>query len=349
MTRRVVGLDIGSASIRAVEVENPNGVNPRIARRAEVPVPPGAARYGEVSDPPAIAAALRSLWTAGGFRTKRVVLGIGGQRMMARDLSVPKMPLKRIRESLPFQVQDMLPVPVSELLLDFYPVEETERDGAPMIDGLLVAALKDTVRANVEAVKLAGLVAIEVDILPFALTRALRDDLDSDGVVVLIEVGASATSVVVSRARIPRFVRIVPRGGGDLTDRLADELGIEPVRAEHVKLSLADGLDGEEVPDYLVEAAMIVETYNRDLLHGLRNTLGYYSSTNPDQPIERIVLTGGGARMSGFAFALEKLSGTPVHRGDPFRAFAGSGSEPRLSGDDHTMAAALGLALGSTR
>ena len=349
MPRRIVGLDIGSTAIRAVEVEKPDSAKPRITKRLEAPLPSGASRYGEVVDPEAVARVLRSMWSTGGFRSRRIALGIGGQRMMARDLTVPTMPLRRIRETLPFQVQELLPVPVADLLLDFYPTESVVTDGTPMVTGLLVAALKDTVRVNIRAVELAGLIPVEVDILPFALTRALRSDLDSDGVVAMVEVGASATSVVVSRNRVPRFVRIVPRGGGDLTDRLADQLGIEPAKAESVKLGLAMGFEGDEVPDYLVEAATIVENYQRDLLQGLRNTLGYYATTFPEVPLERIVLTGGGARMTGFANALAKLSGIPVERGRPFAGVeVAKGAEVEVS-EDHTLAAALGLALGSGR
>jgi type IV pilus assembly protein PilM len=349
MARRVVGLDIGSASVRAVEVENPGSSHPKITHRIEMDLPPGAARYGEVVEPEVVAGVLKAMWADGNFKSKKVVLGIGGQRMMARDLTVPKMPLRRIRETLAFQVQDMLPVPVSDVLLDFYPIEDVEGDGPPMVAGLLVAALKETVRVNIRAVELAGLTPVDVDILPFALTRALKAELDSDGVVALIEVGASATSVVVSKARVPRFVRIVPRGGGDLTDRLADEIGIDHLQAEQVKVGLALGFEGE-VPDYLVEAAGIVETYQRDLLHGLRNTLGYYATTHPEVPIERIVLTGGGARMTGFEFALQRLSGIPVERGRPFASVPTVGrSAVAPDADDHRLAAALGLALGSTR
>lgn len=348
MARHVIGLDIGSSSVRAVEVKNPGSAHPVVLRSGEIALPPGASRYGEIVDPEAVATVLRYLWTNEGFRTKKVVLGIGGQRMIARDLTVPAMPLRRIRETLAFQVQDLLPVPVSDVLLDFYPTEEVANDsaageGVPMVAGLLIAVLKEVVRTNVRAVELAGLTALEVDILPFALTRALRGDLDSDDVIAIIEVGASATTVVVCKARVPQFVRIVPRGGADLTDRLADQLNIDPLRAEKVKLGLAVGFQDEEIPDYLVEAALIVENFQRDLLHGLRNTLGYYASTH-SVPISRILLSGGGARMTGFASALEKLSGIPVERGALLASRARDGSV-----DDHTLAAAYGLALGSVQ
>src|SRR5919202_772516 len=94
--------------------------------------------------------ALKRLWASAGFTSKQVVIGIGGQRVLARDLTVPRMPLKRIRESLPFLVQETLPVPVDQVLLDFYPVELGEGEHGPVVHGLLIAALAATVRANIE-------------------------------------------------------------------------------------------------------------------------------------------------------------------------------------------------------
>ncbi|MCU1424735.1 MAG: pilus assembly protein PilM, partial [Microbacteriaceae bacterium] len=173
MSKSVVGLDFGSTSIRAVEISDPTKPKPTIVRFLEVPLPPNSAVKGEVLEIDTVASALKQLWSKAGFKTKRVIIGVGSQRVIARDMSVPKMPLDRIRESLPFLVQDMLPVPVSEALLDFYPISEGTSKNGPVINGLLIAAVKEAVMANVRAVQQAGLDPVEVDLIPFALTRAL--------------------------------------------------------------------------------------------------------------------------------------------------------------------------------
>ncbi|MCY7287227.1 MAG: pilus assembly protein PilM, partial [Cryobacterium sp.] len=112
MATSVVGIDIGSSSVRAVEVADPGKAMPTVLRYFEVPLPDGAVSRGEVLEPNTVAAALRQLWSDGRFKSRKVILGMGNQRVLARDLTVPKMSLARIRQSLPFEVQEMLPVPV---------------------------------------------------------------------------------------------------------------------------------------------------------------------------------------------------------------------------------------------
>src|SRR5215216_4408615 len=124
MAKRIVGLDLGFDRIRAVEVRNADKSRPVVTKAASIAVPSGAIVSGEVREIHTVAAAIKKLWATGGFSSKDVVIGVGNQRVLARELAVPKMGLTQIREALPFQVQDMLPVPVADALLDFYPVSE---------------------------------------------------------------------------------------------------------------------------------------------------------------------------------------------------------------------------------
>ena len=173
MSPSIIGIDIGTAHLRAVEVRNPGKLRPVLQRYYEVPLPLGAVVAGEVVEPHTVAAALKALWSGGGFHSRQVVLGMGNQRVLARDLSVPKMSLARIRQALPFEVQDLLPVPVADALLDFYPISQSTTEHGPIVNGLLIAAVKATVLANVSAVRLAGLTTIDVDLIPFAVSRLL--------------------------------------------------------------------------------------------------------------------------------------------------------------------------------
>lgn len=346
MTNSVVGVDIGSTSLRAVEVENPGSSHPVVVRRREVPLPAGAARAGEIIEADTVATTLKHMWSTGGFRSKKVVLGIGGQRVLARDLTVPRMSLRQIKESLPYQVQDTLPVPASEMILDFYPMSEAAGDNGPVVNGLLIAALRETVRANVKAVQLAGLSTVEVDVIPFALIRALRHDLGSTGTVAMVDVGASATSVVALADGVPQFLRIIRKGGDDLTAELVDRLGIDGALADQVKRTV--DADTADLPMALSDAPGLLREFSNSLLASLRNTLAYYLGTREGVTFDRLVLTGGGAELPGFAAALQAVSGIDVVRGDPFNSIARArGLRVAASGTDHTLAVALGLALGS--
>lgn len=316
MAKNIVGIDIGSDAIRAVEVADADKPQPVIVRVAEVPVPLDATKHGEVLEANTVAGALRSLWSLGRFRSKDVVLGMGNQRVLSRDLTVPRAPLAQIRESLPFQVQDMLPVPVGDAILDFYPTSEGIGEGGPVVHGLLVAAIKDAVLANVRAAELAGLNPVGVDLIPFALTRVLAPRVPGAGTVAIVDCGGNTTSVVIAHDGVPRFVRIIPTGGDDVTKQIAARLEVPLPEAEAVKRHF--GLVGRtQTPDDVRAVAVTRETVG-ELMTSIRNTVNYYANTRPDDAVRGIVLVGGGAALPGFREGLGDVAGLPVAVGDPF-------------------------------
>lgn len=346
MATSVVGIDIGSRSLRAVEVADPNKPRPTVVRCCEVPLPEGAVSRGEVIEPNTVATALKDLWSKGGFKSKDVVLGVGNQRVLARDLTVPMMSLKRIRESLPFEVQEMLPIPVADALLDFYPIAEEKGENGPMVRGLLIAAVKSAVLANVATTELAGLNTVDVDLIPFALSRVLLSGPSVAGTVALVDIGGSTTSVVIAIDGVPQFVRIIATGGDDITQALHAELepGSEHPEALKRRLGLATG----SVAAADKRAVETIYKLASEQLTSLRNTINYFANTRPIDPVNKIVLSGGGAQLPGLPEALAELTRLAVEVGDPFASVALGRAlaleELRRHGSG--FAVALGLALG---
>jgi type IV pilus assembly protein PilM len=346
MGKTVVGIDIGVRSVRGVEVSNYGSARPAIVRMAEQPLPEGAVRRGEVVEPGTVSTALKRLWSAGGFKSKDVVLGIGGQRVFARDVSLPRAPLAQIRESLPFQVQELLPVPVSDVFMDFYPIREEDGENGPQVTGLLVAGLRDAITVNVDAVSRAGLRPAHVDLVPFALSRAVLPHRTARGRDVIVGIGANTTHVVVVENGVPLFVRMISNGGDDITQALATRLQWTPDNAERAKRAIGMGSALMRAEDRPV--LEIIYEVAGELLAGIRSTLSYYSSANPSEPVQRILLTGGGAELVGIGAALSDLAQLPVTKVD---ALAGV-PVPRTRGKQSGLGfdayiTAFGLALGS--
>lgn len=346
MATRIVGLDIGKDTVRAVEIENADKPRPTVVRYHEVPIPDDAVRSGEVREIHTVTSAIRKLWASGGFKTKDVVLGMGNQRVLARDLTVPRMSLTQIRESLPFQVQDMLPVPVGEALLDFYPISEAEGEQGPVIHGLLIAAIKDSVMANVNSVRNAGLNPVQVDLIPFALSRILIRGPLMRGTIALIDIGASTTNFVIATGGVPQFVRMIPAGGDDVTKALVARLEISPQQAEGAKR--ARGLNGGGIiSDQDRQVVDVIRTSTTELLTSLRNTLTYFANTRQNDPVQAIILSGGGAQLAGLPQALGELTHIQVIPADPFATIEVARSLRRNGQEPQSLTVALGLALGS--
>ena len=341
----VVGVDIGDESIRAIEVTGIGKVRPTVLRYREIALPEGAVKNGEVTEANTVAAALKQLWSAGGFRSKNVVLGVGNSKVLVRDLTVPRLSHKEIRQSLPSHVQDMLPVPVADALLDFYPISESVAENGPVVHGLLVAAIKESVQANVTAVRLAGLSPVAVDLIPFALSR-LHTRGRAQGALAFVDVGARTTNVVVTVDGIPQFVRIIAMGGHNLTTALVDRLQVTPEQAETIKRSL--GLAAGPVHPEQAAAVEAIHDITGDLLNSLRNTLNYFANTHRTATFDGIVLTGGGAELSGFSDALAEITRIPIAPADPFSTVEIARDLKKVGAPDRrSMTVALGLALGS--
>ena len=361
MTRHVVGIDIGRASLRAIELADADREQPTIVRFHEEALPDGAVGRGEVLEPNTVASQLKRLWAGGKFTSRNVVIGMGNHRVVARDLTVPAQSIRSIREALPFQVQDLLSVPVSEALLDFYPIKAVPSDGqsGPQLNGLLIAAVKEVVLRNVRAVQLAGLHPVAVDLIPFALSRAIRRGRPTDDVVAQIDVGAGTTSIVITACGVPQFVRLIPAGGDDLTQALSARLDLPVDQAEALKRASSIGsggplpgrsADAAGSADIAATAALVIHEGVSELLASLRNTVNYFIHTRSDLPVTRIVLTGGGARLGGFAAQLAELTRLPVAPPNPTGGLAvGRGVDAeRLANSGGDYLVALGLALGRT-
>lgn len=333
--------------MRAVEVGATSKSKPTLLRFLEIALPEGAVSRGEVIEPHTVGAIIKRIWSTGGFKSKNVVLGMGNQRVLARDLTVPRASLAHIREALPFQVQDMLPVPVADAILDFYPISESTTENGPVVHGLLIAAIKDAVLGNVRAVQQAGLNPLEVDLIPFALSRVLINRPGLKGTVALIDVGANAASVVITIDGVPRFVRIIPAGGEDLTQALKLRLEVDAAEAEALKKRL--GLATQVATGEERAAVEIIYEVTGELLGSLRNTINYFMNLGSQDPIAQVLLTGGGAQLAGFKEALAEITRIPVVEPDPFATIALSRSldAEDLQRNRTSMTVALGLALGS--
>jgi len=331
MANRVVGIDFGQGVIRGAEVEEPGTPRSRVSRFGAVPVPAEAIVSGEVRDPQEVASALRQLWSKAGFRTKRVVLGIGNSRVLARDLAVPARPLAQIREGLRFQVADMLPMPAENAVLDYYPVMHgTDEQGAPVFHGLLIAALKDVVLGNERAAHVAGLEVVAVDMIPFALIRMLSDQSTAE-TSAFVDVGATTTVIAVATGGIPEFVRIVPMGGEDATRSLMELGQLSREQAEQIKRTiglLTEGVD----PKYRPVVELMVAR-SSELMASIRDTLAYFADTRQRQ-VARILLTGGGARVGGLAQMVQGWTRIPAS------------IDATLEDPDFTVATALALSSG---
>lgn len=348
--RGTVGLDIGTSAVRAAEL-GVSGEAATLHKFGQVALPPGAVRDGEIVHPDAVTTAVRQLWQTVRFGSKNVVLGVANQRVVVRQVDLPWMPEKELRKSLQFQVGDLIPMPVDEAVLDVHPLEEVVADdGRRLLRVMLVAAGKEMVRVAVDAVAKAGLKPVAVDLAPFAVLRSLGGgsgvmglDTESEAI---IDVGAHVTNIVVHQNTVPQFIRVLLLGGDDLTDQIAERMGVDAATAEGTKATLALGTDPTHVESHPAQRAL--ETGAAQWIEEVRQSLEYYVSQNGVR-LSRIVLTGGGSQLRGLAQRLATNSRLPVVVASPLAGLklGRTGLAPdQLASVQARMAVSVGLALG---
>ena len=333
-----IGLDIGSSSIRAVEVRRAKDEY-SLSNFGQIPLPPGTVVGGVVQDSAAVIAALKQLWAACKFGTRHVSIGVTSPQLVVREMSVSNLPAKEMRQALPFQVKDALPLAVERSLLDFYPLEEP--GGNPTVRGLLIAMPKDAVMTAVDAADKAGLHVDAVDLASFALLRA-ASRLDAQ-VEAIVDIGAQVTSVVVHADGEPLIVRTVPRGGIEITDSIATRLGIPPAEAEALKCRF--GLHGDGNPATAAAAADAV----RPLASELRSSFTYLASGERQKQVTRIALCGGSALMPGLAEHLQSQLGITAMYADSASRLRDTrkGRERGFDSFVPSAAVSIGLTLGA--
>ncbi len=348
MPKTRIGLDIGSTAVRAAELTE--GSPPSVVRAAQVPLPVGAVENGEVKDVEAVAEVLRALWSPqhGGFKSRKAWLGVGNQRVVVREIALPSMPEKELRQSLGFQVQEFIPMPVDEAVLDYHLIEEIEVDGRQMVRLLLVAAQKAMVDTLVTSATNAKLEPMGLDLVPFAMVRAVGAtgagmELEQTGGEAIVDVGAHVTNIVVHAAGETRFVRILPSGGRDITLAIARALSVDDEVAERLKRGeIVDEVD--VTPQQALEVAMQRAT---QFVDEIRSSLEFYTAQTQGARIDRLLISGGGSKLEGFIEILRQRIPVTV---EPGRVFSKVGSQLSLSEDaqaeaEPVLATAVGLAI----
>lgn len=350
MAKARIGLDVGSTAVRAAELTG--GDEPVVVRAAQVPLPAGAVENGEVKDQDAVGDALRELWQRGGFKARQVWLGVGNQRVVVREIALPWQPEKELRSSLGLQVQEFIPMSADEAVLDFDPLGEFEQDGRRMLRLLLVAAQRAMVDQLVGSVLGAKLEPMGLDLVPLALVRAIGStdvgmDLEGAGDEAIIDIGSHVTNIVVHAGGTPRFVRILPSGGRDVTLAIARATGVEDDVAESLKRGdqVEGGPDREQVQTQALQrAAQFVDE--------IRSSLEFYTAQSKGARISRMLISGGGSKLGGLLDLLRKRIPAQVERGAVFQRVPSrlSLSEEAMEEAEPVLTVATGLAIeGATR
>ncbi|MEO8265855.1 MAG: type IV pilus assembly protein PilM [Ilumatobacteraceae bacterium] len=342
----MIGLDIGTNAVRAVEIEL--GDPPLIRRMGQVGLPVGAVVDGEVADVSAVSIALRQLWTQAGFKSRTVRVGMSSARVIVRTIEMPRLSRDDLISTIRLQLDDYVPLPADETVFDVRTL-----DGPQPTDQtlhlLLAATHQDAVQPLLMALQEADLKVAAVDVIPAALALALThvEPEQDESVDIVLSIGAGTVVVIAAREGEPLFSRTLTNTSGRrTTERIASRLGIAELEAERYKR-----LGPTEDPSSAVATKASQESLD-EIISEVQASLAFYGEQPGSRHVRRLLVTGGGSQLPGLTVALSDALGIGVECADPFaRVRLGdtgfeSADLPFLA---PYMAAAIGVALGQAR
>lgn len=292
--KSIVGLDIGTSCIKAVELTREK-YDHVVTGYAQVDVQNESARQDAIAE----------LMRAAKFRTKRVATAVSGKNVVFRYIGMPEMAEDKLVAAVRLEAEKYIPFDVSEVELDAQKLSvASDANGKAEMKVLLVAAKKTIVADHSRMLSDLGLQPVAVGVDGFALGNAWElGDLVHPGIqdpgrtVALIDIGATKASINILRDNVSCFAREVPMGGQDLTNAIARRLGIEPPQAETLKREPGDQMS-------------VVQEACGQVLEDLGNEVNLsfdFFENQFDGEVQEVWLTGGTALLPFLEESFEKI------------------------------------------
>lgn len=364
-----IGVDIDRGSIKAVQLQG-SGAGYVLQHVGYHRLPPGVIVEGEVADQNLLAAELREFWDSHSFKGKSITFGVSNQKVVVRLLDFPHMRPEDLQGAISFEAQDHIPMPLDEAVLD-YVVLGPREERADLDRVLVVAAQREMISRYTSAVRAGGLRPEGVDVKALSLTRSTLPDpfFGEDGAVLLLDVGAEITNLVVADRGNPVLTRFVPVGLGDFVDAVVELADLPEDEAERQALdprvNLGDGrveepqeeaeeaeAEEEEAEDFdpalVYDVRRGLEGAAQTLADEVQRSIEHHRSQEAARDVSRVLISGEAALIPGLDVYLGDLLGVPTGRGKPVDKLSANRSnieDAQLRAMEPVLAVAFGLAM----
>jgi type IV pilus assembly protein PilM len=328
-----LGIDIGASAIKAVQVKR-SGHTAKIAKTFLMEIPREKA---ERPEPEAVVETLKKFLRERKIAADRFLNSFPLSSAIVRNTVVPFQGRHKIRQVIKFQAEPHIPFSIEEVVVDFLETAAAEENKTPVI---IIGAKKELVTKQIELLKSGGLDPEVIGVDAFALTNnyLARGGKIADETVMLLDVGATKTLLVIMRGRSPVLTRSISVGGDDMTEALQKGLGIDFQAAEKLKREKAVAVTGERPSEEEERIHNLIGPILTRLVREVDRSLRSTSATLKGAGLSKIYLSGGGALLSRMGELFSREFGCEAGLLCSYAPFAGSG-------DDDVMCAA-GVATG---
>lgn len=321
----IVGIDIGSCSIKAVELEL-SGNGWRLVNAAVQTTPPESCRDGVITNVFDVSQTIRRLLGTANIKSAGVVAAISGSQVIVRQCQFPRMSETALRKSIRYEAAKHISASMDDSVVEFEIMGDIE--GTDQMNVMLVAAPRDMIDSRVSVLEAAGLEPISLDIEAFALIRALVGGYTSsyfeNTTLALVDMGASHTDVNIIANGEFALTRNIPIAGNSFTNAIKTLTGFSQDDAERLKFEMAvqESLDRLNLQEVENKCWRVVQPLLDELLREIRRSIHYYQSQFPEgtseAQVSKIMLCGGSAKMPGMAAYVSSKLSIPTEIADVF-------------------------------
>jgi type IV pilus assembly protein PilM len=340
MAKQCIGLDIGSSSVKAVQLRK-KGTGWALQAFGMQPLVPQTIVDGTIMDQGAVSEAIRALWSRLKLRQKDVAIAIAGHSVIIKKISVPAMKADELAANIKTEAEHHIPFGRDDVEIDYHVTNPQNSSGQTEL--LLVAAKKEVVADYIQVVRDASLNPTVVDVAAFASQNGFEINypLDPRETVVLVNVGAAISNINIVRSGVSLFTRDVTIGGNAFTEEIQKQLGIAADEAEAYKIGGQQGENGVVPQDVL----RVIDGVAEVMAGEFQRSLDFFLATTADANVTRICLAGGTAKVSSLHRAIERRSRLPLEVVDAWKKVEIDDSLDRTYLAAHSPEALIGVGL----
>lgn len=306
----VVGLDIGSHAVKVCQLKRTSSGYTILTLGSTV-LPEGAVEDGTLNDPEVVSKAISDLFINLKIKSKKVGFSISGYSVIVKKVNLAVMGEAQLEDHIMSEAEQYIPFDIEDVYLDFQDLKtglkETDRT-----DVMLVAAKKEIVDDYLDMLGSLNLTPVIVDVDGFALENTFEFNYQKNENVALVDIGASKMSINILSQGISVVARDIIVGSRQLTEQIQNVFDIDFEEAEGLKVgSIQDEEKREEIED-------IFSTTCTQWILEIKKAIDLYHSNHPDHPLKRLILSGGGAKVSGLIDFLAQETNINVELFNPF-------------------------------
>ncbi len=316
----LVGLDIGSSSVKIVQLKQ-SAKGYALERFGIRWLDPELIVDGTVMDSGRVVEAIKGLLEEQKVKSREVALSVSGHSVIVKKISLPPMSEEELEESIKWEAEQYIPFDINDVNLDFHILGSGEAlEGREQMSVLVVAAKKDKLTEYTSLVAEAGLTPVVVDVDAFTIENMFSVNYDTrpDEVVALVNVGASVMNINVLKGGLSSFTRDVNVGGNRYTETLQRECALSYEQAEQAKRGEAVEAGPEGTPPDPEAVKRILQSVHAEIAAEVARTLDYFKTTSMQERIDRVIFSGGVAKMVDCVQFLGERLASPVEVANPF-------------------------------